>query len=129
MILRGASLVPKTLAVAIGSIAPFGIGTILTLSFMVLSCILALPADAAEHTLLLRFIDIPCPGHVVSILDAAHLVEGLEHAEVDYDSARGIFVYNSEVADSKKILDTLPRDCPTTVLYDGPSSAVIPFGD
>jgi len=86
------------------------------------ACATVPQAESTRRTAVLEFLDIPCPGHVATLLEAARLTPGVENAEVDFDTSRGTFVYNSEQTNPEAIIAALPPDCPAVPRHDGPAT-------
>lgn len=66
------------------------------------------------------FKDIPCPGHVRSVLDSMELVEGVRKSRVFYSESTGWVDYDPAKVNPEVILSRMPPDCPAEMLSDRP---------
>jgi len=66
------------------------------------------------------FDDIPCPGHIRTILDAMDLVEGVSSMKVIFEDSRGTLDYDPAIVTAEEIVKRMPWDCPARVLSDEP---------
>lgn len=77
-------------------------------------------APSGLRRLEVAFDDIPCPGHIRTILDAMELVKGVGKVKVYYSDNRGIVDYDPSLVSPEEILAGMPPDCPAKVVADNP---------
>ena len=68
----------------------------------------------------MEFVDIPCPGHIRTIIDAMAHVNGVSDVTVFYDESRGEMDYDPSLASPEAIIQGMPPDCPARVVEDKP---------
>ncbi len=72
--------------------------------------------------LVVTFDDIPCPGHIRTIIDAMARVQGVSDVSVFYDESRGEIDYDPALATPEDIVNGMPQDCPARILEDKPGT-------